>query len=73
MTNPQTTPVERQCVYCGVSYSHSLDCKRLKIETLLSDAMDCLRGETPEDMSAADAKEMVINRIQKWLRYGEIE
>lgn len=66
-------PYKSQCPYCGVSYSHSVDCKRHKLETLMSDAMDCLKGETPEDISRADAKKQIIDRIQLWLRYGEIE
>lgn len=74
MSKTETTkPYESQCPYCGVSYSHSLDCKKAKIETLLSDAMDCLRGETPEDISKAEATRQIIDRIQRWLRFGEIE
>jgi len=67
-----TKKYEPQCPYCGVSYSHSSDCKRNALEVLLSDAMDCLNGETPEDISKAEAKRRTVSRIQLWLRYGEV-
>lgn len=37
---------------------------------LLSDALDCLIGETPEDMSKKQAKDLIIARITRFLRYG---
>lgn len=70
--NEVTKKYEAQCAYCGMSYSHSLNCKLDKIEILLSDAMDCLKGETPEDISKAEAKRQIIDRIRLWLIFGEI-
>lgn len=39
---------------------------------LLGDALACLNGETPEDMSKAAARRLVMERIEMFLRYGAL-
>jgi len=62
-----TTSVDKQCPYCGVSYSHSLDCKRAKIEKILEKLANPKFNWSRDCSHLMAYDEWVVSRAQKAL------
>ena len=63
MPVPEIGPLrKRACLLrCRLSYAQQ---RIRELEAVLEQALDCIRGETPEDITPEDAREDTISKIR---------